>query len=196
MKLRFPGPRLSTPTADDLAVRTVAVSPASQTVRFRPRPHLLSNRLAQVLWWRCGRPCFAHWSSYRPRHRYTSSRPDLGAHFKLQMGPYSSLGHCVDCYSLDTIRIGAYAIGTAFYAPQVTIRTRRMTLSTDRRSAWRAADVFVAPGVAISKGAVIGTRSSVFENVPEWTIAVGNPARVARKCARAVADPVRKSTGG
>jgi putative colanic acid biosynthesis acetyltransferase WcaF len=43
--------------------------------------------------------------------------------------------------------------------------------------AWVAADVFVGPGIAIGTGTVVGARSSVFGNLPEWKICVGNPAK-------------------
>ena len=43
--------------------------------------------------------------------------------------------------------------------------------------AWLAADVFVAPGVTVGKGAVVGSRSSVFGNLPAMMVCVGSPAR-------------------
>ena len=44
--------------------------------------------------------------------------------------------------------------------------------------AWVAMDVFVAPGMTIGRGAVVGARSSVFHDVPPGTVSVGTPARV------------------
>jgi putative colanic acid biosynthesis acetyltransferase WcaF len=43
---------------------------------------------------------------------------------------------------------------------------------------WVATDVFVAPGVRIGHGSVIGARSSVFSDIPPGVIAMGTPARV------------------
>ena len=43
--------------------------------------------------------------------------------------------------------------------------------------AWLASDVFVAPGVTVGKGAVVGSRSSVFSNLPAMMVCVGSPAR-------------------
>ena len=43
--------------------------------------------------------------------------------------------------------------------------------------AWLAADVFVAPGVTIGRGAVVGSRSSVFTDLPAMMVCVGSPAR-------------------
>ena len=40
-----------------------------------------------------------------------------------------------------------------------------------------AADVFVGPGVTVGTGTVVGARSSVFADLPAWTVCVGSPAR-------------------
>jgi len=42
---------------------------------------------------------------------------------------------------------------------------------------WIAADAFVGPGVTIGNRAVVGARSSVFQDLPEGMICVGNPAK-------------------
>jgi putative colanic acid biosynthesis acetyltransferase WcaF len=42
---------------------------------------------------------------------------------------------------------------------------------------WLCADVFVAPGITIGEGAVVGARSTVLKNVEPWTVVAGNPAR-------------------
>lgn len=39
----------------------------------------------------------------------------------------------------------------------------------------------VMPGVTIGEGAVIGVGSLVLNDIPAWTIAVGNPARVVKE---------------
>ena len=46
--------------------------------------------------------------------------------------------------------------------------------------AWVAARAFIAPGVTIGEGAVVGATASVFKDVPPWTIVGGNPARFLR----------------
>ena len=43
---------------------------------------------------------------------------------------------------------------------------------------WIAADVFIAPGVTIGAGAVVGARSSVFSDIEAGALAFGSPARV------------------
>jgi len=49
--------------------------------------------------------------------------------------------------------------------------------------AWLGFNVAVLPGVTIGEGAIIGACSVVTRSVPQWTIAVGNPARVLRELA-------------
>lgn len=46
---------------------------------------------------------------------------------------------------------------------------------------WLGFDVVVLKGVTIGEGAIVGARAVVTKDVPPWTIAVGNPARVAKE---------------
>lgn len=46
--------------------------------------------------------------------------------------------------------------------------------------AWLGQNVVVCPGVRIGRGAVIGANSVVLEDVPDYSLAVGAPARVVR----------------
>jgi galactoside O-acetyltransferase len=48
-------------------------------------------------------------------------------------------------------------------------------------SAWLGFDVVVLKGVTIGEGAIVGARSVVTKDVPPWTIAAGNPARVVKE---------------
>jgi acetyltransferase-like isoleucine patch superfamily enzyme len=48
-------------------------------------------------------------------------------------------------------------------------------------NAWIGFDCCILPGVTIGDGAVIGARSVVTANVPAFSVAVGNPARVIRQ---------------
>jgi acetyltransferase-like isoleucine patch superfamily enzyme len=49
------------------------------------------------------------------------------------------------------------------------------------RNVWIGFDCCVLPGVTIGDGAVIGARSVVVEDVPPYSLAAGNPARVVRQ---------------
>ena len=50
--------------------------------------------------------------------------------------------------------------------------------------AWLGFDVLVLKGVTIGEGAVIGAKAVVTKDVPPWTIAAGNPARVVKEIPR------------
>jgi acetyltransferase-like isoleucine patch superfamily enzyme len=49
-----------------------------------------------------------------------------------------------------------------------------------KRGAWLGQNVVVCPGVTIGRGAVIGANSVVNEDVPDFCVAVGTPARVVK----------------
>ncbi len=46
---------------------------------------------------------------------------------------------------------------------------------------WIGFEACILPGVTIGDGAVVGARSVVFEDVPPYTVAAGNPARFVRQ---------------
>ncbi len=45
---------------------------------------------------------------------------------------------------------------------------------------WVATEAFVAPGVAIGEGAVLGARAVALTSLEPWTLYVGNPAQAKR----------------
>jgi putative colanic acid biosynthesis acetyltransferase WcaF len=104
--------------------------------------------------------------------------------WKLKIGDYSWIGDDVVLYCFADITIGRDAVvsqksylcaGTHDYrSPNFDITASPIVIEDE---AWIAADVFVAPGVTIGKGAVVGSRSSVFTNLPAMTVCVGSPAR-------------------
>ncbi len=49
-----------------------------------------------------------------------------------------------------------------------------------RRGAWLGQNVVVCPGVTIGRGAVIGANSVVLQDIPDFSVAVGAPARVVK----------------
>jgi putative colanic acid biosynthesis acetyltransferase WcaF len=105
--------------------------------------------------------------------------------WKVEIGDYSWIGDHVELYSLTPIKIGANAVvsqrsylcaGTHDHrSPDFPMRTGPIEICDE---AWVATDVFVAPGVTIGRGAVIGARSSVFSDVAPYDIVTGTPARV------------------
>lgn len=47
--------------------------------------------------------------------------------------------------------------------------------------AWIGFEVVIMKGVTIGEGAIIGARSVVTKDVPDWTIVAGNPARIIKE---------------
>lgn len=105
--------------------------------------------------------------------------------WKLKIGNHCHIGENVELYTLGEIEIGDCAVisqrsyicaGSHDYTvPTFDLITQKITVEPE---VWIATDVFVAPGVRVGRGAVVGARSSVFNDVPRGTISVGSPAKV------------------
>jgi putative colanic acid biosynthesis acetyltransferase WcaF len=114
-------------------------------------------------------------------HPYPTAR--IWAPWNLEMGDHACLSEGVDCYCVDKVRLGAHAL-VSQYSFLCTASHDYNDASfplvcapiTIEERAWVTADVFVAPGVTIGQGAVVTARSSVFRDVPPWTVVRGNPA--------------------
>lgn len=104
--------------------------------------------------------------------------------WKLTIGDYAWIGDNVELYTLGEIVIGNNAVvsqrsyictGSHDYTkPSFDIYALKTVIEDE---AWVATDVYVAPGVTIGRGAVIGARSSVFSDMPAGMICVGTPAK-------------------
>lgn len=58
------------------------------------------------------------------------------------------------------------------------VSTKQITINDD---AWIGANCVITAGITIGKHAVIGAGSVVTKDIPEFCVAVGNPARVIKK---------------
>lgn len=104
--------------------------------------------------------------------------------WKVSIGDYAWIGDDVVLYSLGEIEIGENAVisqrsylctgGHDYQKQTFDIFSQKIVIEPE---AWIATDVFIAPGVRIGRGAVIGARSSVYKNMPPMMICVGNPAQ-------------------
>jgi putative colanic acid biosynthesis acetyltransferase WcaF len=104
--------------------------------------------------------------------------------WKVSIGDNAWIGDDAVLYSLGDIEIGANAVVSQrsylcasdhdYTEPDFPIRAFKITIG---EQAWVAADVFIAPGVTIGAGAVIGARSSVFKDMPPGMVCFGYPAK-------------------
>lgn len=113
---------------------------------------------------------------------------------KMALGQYVLLGDGLKVYGEGSVFIGDFV----FFSPNVTLLTSGHQLDnmdmlvseiTIGRLSWIAANVTILPGVTIGEGSVIGAGSVVVDNIPPYSIAVGNPARVIKT--RTIAYPYR-----
>ena len=61
------------------------------------------------------------------------------------------------------------------------------------KNAWIGQNAFILKGVTIGEGAVIGVNSVVVTDIPPYSVAMGNPARVVVKNTRAATQPADAS---
>ncbi len=163
-------------------------------------PHTMGNKIARVLWafayvllfrW-TPRPCHL-WRNMLLRVFGAKLHPTARIYPKaviwcpsrLTMGPHACIANDVDVYNVGGVTIGAHAVVSQYtYLCGATHDHEHVDFPLvpkpivigDR--AWVAADCFVAAGVDIGDGTVVGARSDVFKDLPSWSICVGSPARV------------------
>jgi len=104
--------------------------------------------------------------------------------WKISIGDHSWIGDNVDLYSLGDIEIGANVVisqrsylcaASHDYTKEAfPIWSKKITIEDE---CWLATDVYVAPGITIGKGSVVGARSSVFKDLPSGMVCVGSPAK-------------------
>jgi putative colanic acid biosynthesis acetyltransferase WcaF len=105
--------------------------------------------------------------------------------WKLIIGDHSWIGDDVVLYTLGNIVIGENVVisqksylctGLHDYKDKTfSIYSKPVTIEDE---CWLATDVYVAPGVVIGRGTVVGARSSVFKNLPSGKICLGSPAKI------------------
>lgn len=107
--------------------------------------------------------------------------------WKVSIGDYTWIGDDVVIYSLSNICIGKHSVisqksylcggGHDYKKNTFDIVAEDIVIGDE---AWIATDVFVAPGVSIGDGCVVGARSSVFHDLPKEMICMGSPAKPVR----------------
>jgi putative colanic acid biosynthesis acetyltransferase WcaF len=148
------------------------------TLLFRPSPEILHG------WRRALLRLFGARIDSAARV-YPTAR--VWAPWNLELLPHACIGRAVDVYNVAPVRVGArstvsqytYLCGATHDHTQSSypLIPGHITIGDD---CWVAADAFVGPGVTIHDGVVVGARSSVFADLPPWTVCVGTPARPAK----------------
>ena len=112
----------------------------------------------------------------------------IWAPWNLEVGERTAVGPGAECYNPGkivlgnkvTVSQGAYLCAASHdYTKKENPLVTKPIVVGD--FAWVAADAFVALGVNIGEGAVVGARSCVFKDVEPWTVVGGNPARFIKK---------------
>jgi len=107
--------------------------------------------------------------------------------WKVSIGDYSWIGDDVVLYSLGEIEIGENVVisqksyictGSHDYLKEDFPVFEKKIIIEDE--CWLATDVFVAPGITIKKGTVVGSRSSVYKDLPANKVCIGNPTKIIR----------------
>jgi len=160
----------------------------------------LKNRLGRLLW---GVVYFIFFKySPRPFHEWRSiilrcfgARVGKGVHvypgviiwapWNLILDDECGIASGANLYSQGLITVGKRAVisqgsyictGTHDYTDKgFPLYTQPITIGDQ---AWVAAGAFIHPGVTIGTGCVIGARSVVTKNMPEWSVCSGFPCKV------------------
>jgi putative colanic acid biosynthesis acetyltransferase WcaF len=173
-------------------------------------PHSVGNRIARMVW------SVVYTLLFRPSPRFVHGwrrfllwmfgakllpgvrvypRARIWAPWNLIMSSSACIADDVDVYNVATITIGSCStvsqygyLCTASHDFEDVHHPLTSAPIVIGEHCWLAADVFVAPGVTIADGTVVGARSSVFEDLPAWSVATGTPAKVVRPRKLTAAD--------
>jgi acetyltransferase-like isoleucine patch superfamily enzyme len=130
---------------------------------------------------------------------------DLGENGRVKIGDYVLMNgarvicdseitignHCLISWNvvlMDTHRLSTNCSSRRLEMEQVPARFPRRLAQDDcarpihiGANVWIGFESCVLPGVTIGEGAVVGARSVVTTDVPPFTVAAGNPARIIRQ---------------
>jgi putative colanic acid biosynthesis acetyltransferase WcaF len=105
--------------------------------------------------------------------------------WNLRMDDFSVIADGAEIYNLAQVGIrgnsvisqGAYLCTATHDYTQENFPLRSKPINIGP-GVWIAARAFIAPGINVGEGAVVGACSVVTKDVPPWTICAGNPCRV------------------
>ena len=159
----------------------------------------LKNRMARVLWsvvylllFRYSPKPLHGWRSFLLRcfgarigksvHVYPATK--IWAPWNLTIGDEAGVANGAILYTQGKISIGKKAVisqgvhlcaGTHDYSlPGFPLYTMPIFIGDQ---AWVAAEAFIHPGITIGNGCVIGARSVVTKDMPDWMVCTGHPCK-------------------
>jgi putative colanic acid biosynthesis acetyltransferase WcaF len=157
------------------------------------------NRFTRFLWWifyiflfRTTPIPLHFWRSFLLRcfgakigkgvHVYPKVR--IWAPWNIELGDECGIANGATLYSQSKITVGyrsvisqgAYLVtGTHDYTKSnFPLITKSIHIGAH---VWIAAEVFIHPGITIGEGCVIGARSVVTKDMPEWMVCAGHPCK-------------------
>lgn len=159
----------------------------------------VKNRIARVLWNVVDELLFK--LSPKPLHGWRSwllrcfgAKIGKGVHvypgvniwapWNLDLRDQCGIANGATLYSQGKITIGRRAVisqgvnvctGTHDYTKSGSPLVTKPIVIGD--NAWVAAEVFIHPGVTIGNGCVIGARSVVVSDMPQWMVCTGHPCK-------------------
>lgn len=84
--------------------------------------------------------------------------------------------------------------GSSSYNDMITPPLMRLICSKSCvyicKNVWVGDNVVVLPGVTIGEGSIVGAGSIVTSDIPPYSVAVGNPAKVVKECINSVNDKI------
>lgn len=160
----------------------------------------LGNRVSRQVWnwvWLLlfrpsPRPCHA-WRAFLLRlfgarigrhvHVYPAAR--IWAPWNLEIGSHVGVADGVTIYNMNSIKIGDYCVisqGAHLCGGSHDYNSANFQLVAApivlQPRVWICAEAFIAPGVTIAQGAVVGARSVVTRSLPQsWAVYAGMPAK-------------------
>ncbi len=130
-------------------------------------------------------------------HVYPQVR--IWAPWNLELGDECGIANGVILYSQDKIKIGKRTVisqgahivtGTHDYVKSgFPLITSPITI---RDYVWVATEAFIHPGVTIGEGCVIGARSVVHKDMPEWMVCTGHPCQPIKERPKILPDLANK----
>ena len=127
----------------------------------------------------------------------TEETPFINPPFYCDYGNHIKVGKNFFCnYNCTILDVGRVTFGdNCLLAPNVAIYTAGHPIHPDNRNSlyeygidvtigdnvWIGGNVVIMPGVNIGSNCVIGAGSVVTKDIPDWSVAAGNPCRVLRK---------------